>query len=233
MHAIVSIHDLSPETIDKVSKIIDTLPEAAKASLVLLVIPGRNWTPEQIDKLRVWQNAGIELAGHGWKHKADKIVTLYHKLHSLFISRDVAEHLSLNSSQIADLMRRNRQWFYENKLQPPECYVPPAWALGRISQHELQQTGYRYIEDTAGYYNTASGKRKNLTLVGFEADTSLRQMALIFWNAVNRMMSSKNRPLRISIHPHDPELKLAAAIGKTINRVDTFMTYREIFDEQG
>jgi len=230
MHAILSIHDVAPHTLKRVSDIIESLPEKAKSTLVLLVIPGLDWQAEQIKQLKQWQDEGIELAGHGWKHKTEKIDTLYHKLHSLFVSRDVAEHLSLSSSEIRELMTRNRRWFTENGLNEPECYVPPAWALGRISHSELEATGYQYIENTGGYMDITRHGSKSLPLVGFEADTVLRKYVLTFWNRINCCISSEKRPARISIHPYDPEYRLANSISETLGRVKRFVDYKTIFN---
>jgi predicted deacetylase len=229
MHAILSIHDVAPDTMERVTRIIASLPEQAKTALILLVIPGLDWKEAQIRQLKYWQDAGIELAGHGWTHQTDKIETLYHKLHSLFVSRDVAEHLSLSSSEICELMQRNRAWFAEQGLNTPACYVPPAWALGRISNTELRATGYQYIENTSGYISVETEQSKTLPLVGFEADTTLRKYVLKVWNALNRWNSSKKRPLRISIHPYDPEYKLASSITDTIEGVEQFVDYTALF----
>lgn len=229
LHAIVSIHDVAPETLEQVAGLIEGLPDAAKRELILLVIPGLKWQPAQIDQLRAWQQRGFTLAGHGWLHHTDKISGFYHKCHSLFISRKVAEHLSLNSEQIIELMNRNYQWFIDQGLQAPDCYVPPAWALGRVSLKQLQQTPYRFIETTAGYLDIGGQQRKRLPLIGFEADTTFRKYTLLAWNKINTVLSSENKPLRISIHPRDGQLKLAASLARYTLQVSRVYSYRRLF----
>ena len=93
----VSIHDVAPHTLDDIENIIHILNNVYKINKIcLLVIPGLNWDEKQIQKLKNWQNGGIEIAAHGWNHQAQTNKSLYHILHSLFISSDCAEHLSKN-----------------------------------------------------------------------------------------------------------------------------------------
>ena len=230
LHAVLSIHDVAPHTLERVEKIIDKLPEKAHKHLILLVIPGLSWQKEQVETLRQFQKQGFILAGHGWYHKAKNIRSFYHKCHSLFVSRDVAEHLSLNENEILEMMQRNRSWFAEHELDIPDCYVPPAWALGNISRSALQQSGFRYIETTGGYIDSTSKQSKTFPLIGFEADTPLRKYTLLAWNKINAMLSSKTKPLRISIHPYDDSYLLADSMWSWLHSVDAFHSYRSLFD---
>lgn len=229
LHAILSIHDVAPHTLQQVEGIIASLPEAAHEHLILLVIPGLRWSDKQLQTLHRWQQRGYLLAGHGWFHKAKRIKSTYHKLHSLFVSRDVAEHLSLDESEVLALMQKNRQWFIDKGFDTPDCYVPPAWALGKISRDALKRSGYRYIETTGGYIDAERGKNKRLPLIGFEADTRLRKYTLLSWNAINARFSSQNRPLRISIHPYDTNYLLGASMSDWLAKVDQFHGYRSLF----
>jgi len=229
LNAILSIHDVAPATLERVESIIARLPDDVEENLILLVIPGLDWQPHQIDVLRRWQDRGYTLAGHGWLHKTERITRLYHKLHSLFVSRDVAEHLSLTSSEIVGLMQRNYDWFKMNSLQAPDCYVPPAWALGKITPQSLTQTPYEFIETTRGYIKVSNNEKRALPLVGYEADTTLRKLTLLAWNAINEAMSTNNKPLRISIHPFDTDYLLSDSLWACLNRVTHFQSYRSVF----
>ena len=229
LHAILSIHDVAPHTIERVARIIEKLPSRAKQHLILLVIPGLAWNDHQIAQLQKWERTGYILAGHGWLHKTKKIQTIFHKLHSIFISRDVAEHLSLSEHEILALMKNNRAWFEQNELSTPNCYVPPAWALGRISKQTLTKSGYRFIETTKGYIDLQAGEEKNLPLIGFEADSGFRKQSLYLWNLVNAKISSVKKPVRMSIHPYDDEHLLASSMWAYLEKVDTFHHYDELF----
>lgn len=229
LHAILSIHDVAPYTLERVKNIIARLPAAAHAHLILLIIPGLDWSDEQLQTLHEWQQKGYILAGHGWFHKTKRIQSIYHKLHSLFVSRDVAEHLSLSENEVLELMQRNRHWFEEHDFVLPDCYVPPAWALGKISKKTLKKTGYRYIETTRGYIDAQSSQEKTLPLIGFEADTQLRKHTLLAWNAGNACLSSSKTPLRISIHPYDDNYLLADSMWAWLNKTTHFHHYASVF----
>lgn len=229
MHAILSIHDVMPHTLDKVRAIIGCLDSKLRDNLILLVVPGQDWTPQQLKQLQQYQDAGICLAGHGWQHQSQDIRSFYHHLHALLLSRQAAEHLSLTEAEIFQLIQRCFQWFVEKQFKPPDLYVPPAWALGRISMQKLKQTSFRYFENTTGFIDAVKGKKKTLPLIGFEADTSLRKFSLIVSNSLNTALANTRRPLRISIHPDDYELKLAGKINHLLKRVSVSRTYAELF----
>ncbi|MDZ7684282.1 MAG: polysaccharide deacetylase family protein [Gammaproteobacteria bacterium] len=232
MLAIVSIHDVMPSTLDRVRAIVDRLPSTCMENLVLLVVPGLDWSGEQIAQLREWQSSGIHLAGHGWTHETGEVRGLFHRLHSLFISRTAAEHLSLSAADIEALMNRNHAWFGEQGLEAPDLYVPPAWALGAIDEVGLARTPWRYLETTSGLADLQRGRKRWLPLAGFEADTRLRQWLLTFSNTVNVWLASHSRPLRISIHPFDGEYLLAAQMDRLLGQVDRSLPIGEVFSVQ-
>tara|TARA_B100001123_G_scaffold88719_1_gene101999 strand:- start:103 stop:306 length:204 start_codon:yes stop_codon:yes gene_type:complete len=63
----VSIHDVSPQSLNYIPKIIEALlPYQFKINKIcILVIPGLNWNNTQIETLKSWQNSGIQIAAHG------------------------------------------------------------------------------------------------------------------------------------------------------------------------
>ncbi|PXA02971.1 DUF2334 domain-containing protein [Coraliomargarita sinensis] len=248
MKALVSIHDVMPHTMDRVERILDWLKAHGVPPVTLLVVPGRPWEPQQIDRLRQLAHQGYQLAAHGWHHET-KPRHAYHRIHAALISRNVAEHLDLNSKGILQLMQRSRAWFGENTLPLPDIYVPPAWALGPISKDDLAQVPYRLIETTRGLIHLegdapslphsgeqsaipkghqAERKRtfQKLPLTGYEADTTFRQFFLRCWNANQaRAAKWKGRALRISIHPDDLDLLVADQLASQIDSVERFEPY--------
>ncbi|MFP4165781.1 MAG: polysaccharide deacetylase family protein [Opitutales bacterium] len=211
MKALVSIHDLMPETMPHVEAILELLAAKGIAPITLLVVPGKPWTAAGVERLRALGNAGHTLAAHGWRHHT-RPRTLYHRLHAALLSRQVAEHLDLDSHGILDLLHRSRDWFADQDLAVPKLYVPPAWALGSIRPEHLTEAPFKIIETTRGLlYPHANGgrRRETLPLAGFECDTPLRAYLLRRWNTWQiRRAKHTDQPLRISIHPHDLELPL-------------------------
>lgn len=228
MHSIVSIHDLMPETMERVERILAYLKAKEVPPVTLLVVPGKLWTPTDIQGLQALAEAGHPLAAHGWQHHTQPR-KLYHRLHAALISRKVAEHLDLDSPAILELLERSRAWFPKHDLPAPELYVPPAWALGFITREDLAQTTFKQIETTRGLLSPApSGQHtlKKLPLTGFEADTTLRATFLRQWNRAQTKQAIRNdRPLRISIHPNDLDLKLPHQLDQLLSMPWQYQNY--------
>ena len=129
------MHDVMPETLSLVEDFLAFCSTHAIPPMTLLVVPGCDWRDEQLDRLRDLAGLGHELAAHGWLHRVGTPQSLYHRLHSTLLSRNVAEHLALDGESILALMRRSHAWFAEHDLPAPSLYVPPAWALGDNRWH--------------------------------------------------------------------------------------------------
>lgn len=207
--ALVSIHDLMPSTMPAVRRALRLLAETRIAPATLLVVPGLDWSRDEIRELKALQRDGHPLAGHGWRHRIERFGGLYHRLHGLTLSRRVAEHLALNSDDVIALINRCHAWFGDNGLDAPELYVPPAWAMGAVSSARLADAcAFSLYETFTGVIDTESRVFQRIPMLGYEADEPLRVPAIRLWNALNRRLAVATGLLRIGIHPHDPELHL-------------------------
>lgn len=218
-----------PDTLDRVEALLSMVPEPARPGTVLLVVPGRDWRVADVDRLHRWQAQGLELAGHGWQHRAPVIRGWYHWCHALVISRRAAEHLSQPREALQSLLARNYQWFIGHRLAPPSLYVPPAWALGALTRQDLAASPFDYVETTSGLRHTRTGIDRRLPLVGFEADTRWRAWLLRAWNLGNRRRAGEYRPLRIALHPGDADLYLARDLRRTLQGLTHCADYRSLF----
>ena len=230
MHATVSIHDVMPHTLPGVHSLVELIPEQQKPKALLLIVPGLEWSSEQMDALKQFRDDGFAIAGHGWQHQAPHIRSFYHRLHSLLVSRQVAEHLSYTREELHALLLRNYEWFEQHKLPLPETYVPPAWAMGKLTGKDFKDLPFRYYETTQGLYDSATDRFKRLPLVGFEADTWLRENFLRPWNSLNRWLSSPTKPLRISLHPYDLDYRLREQLRQFIESIENWRSVSDIFE---
>lgn len=135
-----------PEALD----ILQILADLNLHKVTLLAVSGKEWTEREVNLLRAFQQAGYELAGHGWKHHCDRVTTFTHQLHSAVLSGPEAEHLAFRQQQIYNLLARSFGWFQEVGLQYPNLDVPPAWAMGKISRQALQQLPFALYESLTG-----------------------------------------------------------------------------------
>ena len=155
--------------------------------------------------------------GHGWTHIAPKPRGLYHRLHSLLLSRDAAEHLGRSEGEIRQVIEKGRSWFAANGLPAPTFYVPPAWAMGALRLNEMATYGFHRVETLTGIWDAERRRTRLLPLIGFEADTRFRAISLRVLNAANIMLAKlSRRPLRIGIHPSDSGLLLAHDLARWI-----------------
>ncbi|MBY6205003.1 polysaccharide deacetylase family protein [Halomonas denitrificans] len=229
MKLLVSIHDVMPETIDRVRRIFDRLIDARMQPVTLLVVPGRDWSSAAIDELRTMVSHGAELAGHGWTHKVERINGVKHALHSALISRRAGEHLALSRIGILRLMLKNRAWFETQGLPAPRLYVPPAWAMGPVPRTLLRRLPFDVYETTGGVYDATADRFLRLPMAGFETDTAFRAAVVRPFNALNRFWARRSgRPLRLGIHPDDFELRLADDLEAMIAAGGECLSYREL-----
>ena len=208
----LSVHDVTSESLPKVDRLLRFLRGKACHDVTLLVVPGGSWNHESIAQLAEWANAGYTLAGHGWHHRADRLHGPAHLLHSLFISRNAAEHLAHDTPGLHRLIGRCHAWFGEHGLPPPTLYVPPAWAMGKISRTELETLPFERYEYLTGFYDVRRRSFRMMPLVGFEADSWARFMSLYPLNEINLLLSRLTGTLRIALHPNDLDLLLGKAL---------------------
>lgn len=226
---IVSIHDVMPQTLGEVKEILQVLESLNIRPVTLLVVPDSGWSEREVSVLHDFQDIGYELAGHGGRHQCAGPKTFGHTLHSMFFSRNVAEHLSRSSQQIADLIERCFQWFPDVGLHPPALYVPPAWAMGHIAKNLLADLPFRMYEYLTGVYDSDTRIFFRLPLIGYEADTWGRVWSLRLLNFINHGVSVfSGRPLRIAIHPYDLTLGLASDLRAFLTRDNRCIRYQDL-----
>jgi len=229
--ALISIHDCMPETWSRVEEILVRLRDHGIAKCSLLIVPGKEWHPSHIKRMRELSDQGYELIAHGWNHQTTPR-RFVHLIHAFFLSRNVAEHLDLDSTAILELLQRSYRWFIDNNLPEPNCYIPPAWALGPLKKSDLQCSPFRMIEVTRGVLDCSNREYPQmmpLPVVGFEADTFLRTGALGPWNVCQCHRIRQNGPaLRIAIHPYDFELNLQKQLERVLAKGWKSLTYRDL-----
>jgi predicted deacetylase len=229
MKALVSIHDVMPSTLELTGELLAKCRQNDVDVVTLLVVPGLEWKPAGLEQLKRWCDAGCELAGHGWTHRCREIKGAYHRIHSWVLSRAVAEHLCLDARQITQLMKSCGEWFEDCGLETPSLYVPPAWALGNVSIESLSQTPFRLVETLSGVTDLRSRRSTRLPLVGFEADTAVRQWSVAAFNRFGIWKARRSgKPLRVSIHPKDHQLRLREALDRVLGLPIEAVSYRDL-----
>jgi predicted deacetylase len=214
----LSLHDVMPDTLERVEALARRLTDHGLPRATLLVVPGAGWTAPGVTRLARLAEVGYPLAGHGWIHRVGPTRGLYPRLHGRLVSRHAAEHLGLDRYRIAALIRACHQWFGAHDLPVPDRYVPPAWAMGPIPRRALGALPFRYYEFARGVYDARAGRFVLSPLIGFEADGGLGAVVLRVWNRVNGGVARRAGRLRIAIHPHDDVLALRGDLERALVR---------------
>lgn len=227
--AILSIHDVMPETFARVLDIVRFIEARGVNPFTLLVVPGKRWSADQIGQLKALQDRGVDLAGHGWQHRIYRRTTWTHRLHGRIISRDSAEHLSLTRQEVAEIIARCYRWFGNVGLAPPQLYVPPAWAIGNMPWRARRMLPFRLYESQFGLYDCRRSTPYILGVTGYMADTPFRRIALRGLNRAN--MALFRGPLRIAIHPDDLRLPLVGDLGRHLRGCHRYIRYTDILSD--
>ncbi|WP_346765535.1 polysaccharide deacetylase family protein [Thioalkalivibrio sp. XN8] len=226
--ALLSVHDVMPATLGQVEDLVGLVRRRHAGPVTLLVVPGAGWSEGSLYRLRRLTDAGCEVAGHGWSHRAARVRGLHHRLHAALISRGVAEHLALDRDGARTLVQRCYDWFAEQGLPSPTLYVPPAWALGPLDPARDRDLPFQLWEDLGGIRYAGRTGRRWLPLAGFEADTRLRATVVRMVNRLGFQLAKGSRPLRFAIHPGDLDLMLAAELRAGLDRIDGLLSYRDL-----
>ena len=205
-----------PETLGATEAILERLYAAGLDKVTLLIVPGRDWSTDTLERLSALLDRGAIAAGHGWTHHAEHIRGAWHWLHSTLISRNAAEHLALDTESLKELVTRCYAWFGEQQLGAPLLYVPPAWAMGALSFQDLDKLPFARYEVLGGVYDAPSRRFRRSPMIGFEADTTFRAISCRTWNRLNLLAAGSKRPIRLAIHPGDFELRLADDLARLI-----------------
>ena len=215
---LLEVHDVCPEHFAHVSALMarDTL-HAARAVLAVIPNSARMWQRDQIRVLQGWQRDGHTLALHGYTHAAPRLRSPFHRLHQATFSRLAAENLGLTTDAVLERTARGIRWFEDQDFGTPLLYVPPAWTLGPVTAADLRPLGIAFVECLHGFVTLETGGFSVWPLVGFEADTIVRAVALTAWNAVARPIGDAMRRYRIVVHPRDGDLRLHRALDRYLS----------------
>ncbi|MEM8735439.1 MAG: DUF2334 domain-containing protein [Planctomycetota bacterium] len=233
LDALVSIHDVMPESMEQVGELVELCRRCAVPSPMLLIVPGKAWRPAEIVQIRRWQEQGCELAGHGWSHETSAITSWYHRVHRLLLSRNVAEHLSMSSDHVVSLIQRCSEWFPAQGLEPPILYVPPEWAISSVTNDLLRNGGFRMLETTTGIRIPSIDRHLRLPVLGFEADACSTNTFSQRFNQVCRQVAKRIGIFRISLHPVEQQFVPKNELERTLaEREWQAITYLEYYRNQ-
>ena len=240
---IVSLHDVAPATAQQSVEML-SMVSLYGLRATLLVIPGpfRGQTLADDDGtfarwLRDAEGNGNELAQHGWAHEGARDprgnVGVLRRLEGRALARGCAEFLELGIVEATRRILAGREVLDAAGIHPVG-FTPPGWLASRDTLCALRRLRYRYtttqwsivdVVRTETHYVGALSQRPGSTIAGVAAVANQR---------VARALISRDRPLRIALHPDDfasPRLRDAThRILASAAQHGKSMTYIEFLD---
>ncbi len=150
MKIIVSIHDITTESLNACKQIIARLEDAGVKGMSLLVIPEprEEMSLEDSKELLSWlkerKATGDEIVIHGLTHRSDRPRGMLGN----YYARGVAEFQTIDYDTSMNKIKKAMDMFLNAGFEP-SGFVPPAWLISK--------DGGRAVADAGLYYTTHIG----------------------------------------------------------------------------
>ena len=258
---LVSVHDVSPLTLDGCRAAVELLREAGglrPRDLTLLVIPFHEGKarladhPATVGWLARMRDAGATLALHGLTHRMETRAWAPTRWPLAYgFARGQAELYRADVGQVAGRLQRGRELLERAGLgAAARGFVPPAWLLSRAARRAVTDAGFAWFELFDGIHVGQDGRDE---LDGRDAGPEdspcpVLGRRLIGWGSLNALEAvatvayaswQRRRPpadTRLCVHPadmHRPRVRasIARAVRALRERLRP-LAYRELIDQR-
>ena len=208
-HLLVSVHDVSPLTLESCRIAVALLDEAGvpASALTLLVIPFHDHAisiDQHAPTLRFVHelaDRGASLVAHGYSHRMTRAPT--HPLRwvaARWFARSQGELAGTDTDETHGFLDRADEIFRRAGLRERITgFVPPAWMLSRAAASALASRAYAFHETFRGI--EAGGQVTARRLIGWGSLTGLEAIATSLWARVQLARTAVDT--RLAVHPGD------------------------------
>lgn len=208
---VVSIHDVSPATMETTGRMLVDLREAGVARVSLLVIPDHHrrhrmdGSPEFLGRLAAWERDGHELVLHGYDHlrAARGGESLRDGVVTRIYTAGEGEFYDLGYEEAADRVRRGLEMFRVCGFDRVAGFVAPAWLLGEEAGRAVRDAGFRYTTFLPSVRRLADGAVHRSQSLVYSVRSGWRVVVSLVWNACLAGWLGGNRLARLGLHPPD------------------------------
>lgn len=207
---VVSIHDVSPVTLESVRKMRDKLHTWGVEKCSLLVIPNHHKKGRTIDShetlqwLKTAVSQGDEIVLHGYFHKkvSAKDVSPWDHLVANYYTAGEGEFQSLDYDTAIKALKTGDAELRSAGFNP-QGFIAPAWLCGKKAREAVRAYGFAYTTYLGDIYDYTRNKSiPTQSLVWSVRAPWRRQMSLV-WNQLLFLRNLRKPILRISLHPPD------------------------------
>jgi predicted deacetylase len=240
---VVSIHDVSPLTQDRVAAILTALAEAGVTRTSLLVVPDHHHrAPIAADApfsnwLRAQIAAGHEAVLHGFYHQRTR--TPQESATTRFFTRiytaDEGEFYDIPLTDARTLLAQGRDALTECAGVTPTGFIAPAWLLSAAGEQAARELGFTYTTRLKTVADLTAQSVLESQSLCWSVRSRWRRAASLGWNPLLAARLGSNPLLRISIHPPDithPSIWYQIlCLTKRATKTRVPLTYRDFIDQ--
>ena len=207
---VVSIHDVSPFTLEPARAILEELRALGVGRTSLLVVPDHHQRGNFLrDKpFCEWLVArcgeGHEAVIHGYYHKRERVPgeTPLQKFMTRAYTADEGEFYDISEERALLLVTKAQQEFAGLGLHP-RGFIAPAWLLSDGGEQALRKAGVRYTTRIASVLDLKNNITHPARSMVYSVRSAWRRGASLTWNAALFRRLKPQPLLRVSIHPPD------------------------------
>lgn len=206
---IVSIHDVSPLTWNRVGEMLGDLSAAGVARTSLLVIPNHHHkAPMNEDAgfcrwLGEVERAGHEIVLHGYYHQRPSRGGEWAKTL-------VTEYYTAGEGEFFDLSEMEAAWRLEKAQTEfaaagfrPTGFIAPAWLLGTDAEAAVKKADFSYTTRLKNFKNLRTGEETPAQSLVWSVRSGWRRQVSLWWNAFLFRRLATSPMLRVGLHPPD------------------------------
>jgi predicted deacetylase len=228
---LVSLHDVSPLTLDDCARALTLLREAGlpPAALTVLAIP-RHEAGVAIDQhpptarfLRELADAGATLVMHGLTHRmAGRAWTPLGFARGHVFARGQAELLRATDAEATRALEEGADILRRAGLEvATRAFVPPAWLLSRGARAAVARAGFTFYETFAGI--VAAGRVRAPRVIGWGSLNLLETFATAAYADLQSRWPVADT--RLAVHPADLRRRsqpraIARVVARLAERMD-------------
>ena len=207
---VVSIHDVSPLTVEPVKEILDRLRRLGLNAYSLLVVPNHHRRGHFLEDpgFCAWMldqaRAGCEIVIHGYYHQRTRRAgeSLVSKLMTRCYTAGEGEFYDITTPEAAGLLAKARDEFDSLGLHPVG-FIAPAWLLSPAGEVAVRDAQFLYTTRIGGVMDMTAGTTFRSQSLVYSVRSGWRRMASRVWNAHLMRQLAGNPLLRVGIHPPD------------------------------
>jgi len=205
---LVSVHDVSPHTIKPTRRWLEHLDQRGLRSTILVIagpwqgIDTAAGSDELGQLLQERAARGDEISYHGWTHRASRIGPLWRRVIGHAVTRGASEFWALDMPEVTRRLQASEAVLAELGVTA-RGLTPPGWMPSLASLEAARHCGLRYVTSTRAVHDLHTNRRHRIPAFCQRPGSMLSEIGRTVVERGVRMRVTRNRPVRIGLHPAD------------------------------